>query len=169
MKLIANIIGFIIGVASIILIFCEMMLFIYLSKQAYLWGKKRLRAIQIKQIQRCNYASVEIRAYRTKFLEWFADAADACGVSFKSIASHGIRFILLMIVPVSLILIVYSYKYASSYEKLEIDRRIFYLEQKQFENTKKDYELSIKLDSVKNSTPSMSADTIKKINSIYEL
>lgn len=50
MKFIVNIIGFVVGIASIVLLFCEMMLFIYLSKQAYMWGKKRLRAVQIKHV-----------------------------------------------------------------------------------------------------------------------
>lgn len=155
MKLIVNLIGLIIGFASIVLLIFEMILFLCLSKQAYLWGKKKVHEIHAEQIERFTFVKTELSGYKVKF-DGFVDA---CGISLKAIANHGIRFILLMIIPVSVILLLYSYRYASSYENLQLDKKLLEDERVILENVQNEFKLEKKLDSL-NKVMSIQAEKV---------
>lgn len=85
------------------MLIAEMVFVFFVSKSAFLWSKKQVLKIFDYVKEQVKFIKTELLSYKKNIMKLL----DMVGVSVKEISSNGVKFILKMTIPASLVIVIF--------------------------------------------------------------
>lgn len=110
-----------------IMLFAEVVFVFFVSKNAYLWSKREVLMLWGKVKEQSLFVRRELKKYKNQIMWLFT----SLGITLGEVSKHGVRFILLICIPVSLVVVVFCC--AKNYRLQEIEKHSMELDRMNLE------------------------------------